>query len=180
MPEITQTAIKQRRARWNAWAARNPDRLREYRKKNRKRDRALMRRWRQENPEKRRAQNQRYAERYPEKMRTKSRKSKAKWRAENQELGLFVSAKNNAKYKNREFSITLADVVIPDRCPILGTPFTPLGTVPRNFNPSIDRVDNSKGYIPGNVRIISWAANTWKGARTAEEVRALLKYMEGA
>lgn len=43
---------------------------------------------------------------------------------------------------------------------------------------SLDRKDNSKGYVPGNVFIISHRVNTLKGSISLEELRALLKYMK--
>jgi len=46
--------------------------------------------------------------------------------------------------------------------------------------PSIDRVDNSKGYVPGNVRIISWRANRLKNDATVEEMELIIKYMKEA
>lgn len=49
----------------------------------------------------------------------------------------------------------------------------------RHYNsPSVDRIDNSRGYVKGNVAIISNKANTKKGELTIDEVRSLLIYME--
>jgi hypothetical protein len=62
--------------------------------------------------------------------------------------------------------------VIPIVCPILGIPIikevtNKLG--PKTTSPSIDRIDNSKGYIKGNVQVISNKANVMKGNSTPEE-----------
>ena len=41
----------------------------------------------------------------------------------------------------------------------------------RNFKASLDRIDNSKGYIEGNVMWISWKANTMKSNATKKELK---------
>jgi hypothetical protein len=37
----------------------------------------------------------------------------------------------------------------------------------------------SLGYVPGNIRVISMRANRIKTDATADELRAVLRYMEG-
>jgi hypothetical protein len=56
---------------------------------------------------------------------------------------------------------------VPIICPILGIPIIKdikkeQKEVPNPNSPSIDRIDNSKGYVKGNVRVISHKANTMK------------------
>ena len=55
----------------------------------------------------------------------------------------------------------MEDIVIPEKCPVFLVPIEV---------PSIDRIDPSKGYIPGNVRIISMRANMLKSDATLEEM----------
>jgi len=42
----------------------------------------------------------------------------------------------------------------------------------------MDRIDSTKGYIKGNVKVISTRANTLKGDATIPELKVILKYME--
>ena len=78
--------------------------------------------------------------------------------------------RERAKRKGIEFTITDVHVAVPATCPILGIPlfFTP-GKGTAN-SPSVDRLDPNKGYVPGNVWVISHRANTLKSNATSEEL----------
>lgn len=79
------------------------------------------------------------------------------------EIRLFSSARARAKNANLEFSISLEDIIIPENCPLTGEKLNTIIGMGLNWNaPSVDRIDNSKGYIKGNVWIISRLANTMK------------------
>jgi hypothetical protein len=64
---------------------------------------------------------------------------------------------------------------IPEFCPVF--PWIRLefrvGAERQDNSPSLDRIDNTKGYVKGNVRIVSWRANRLKGNATDEELAAL-------
>ena len=58
---------------------------------------------------------------------------------------------------------------------ILGIPITKnicvtIRSGPHNNSPSLDRIDNTKGYIKGNIQVISHQANTMKGNATPQEL----------
>lgn len=76
----------------------------------------------------------------------------------NPEKAMLNTSRQNARKKRQEHSITLKDIVIPDKCPVFNVPFE-RGT---ERTASIDRIDNSKGYVPGNIQIISKRANMMK------------------
>jgi hypothetical protein len=82
-------------------------------------------------------------------------------------------AKNRAAKKGVPFEITSAYIlsILPDECPIFGTPFKYLGNggiLPTS--PSLDRIDPSKGYVEGNVMVISSKANNIKSAYTSSDI----------
>lgn len=87
---------------------------------------------------------------------------------------LLRNAKNRATTHNLEFNLTTEDLIWTPKCPLLGIElFVSSGKVGPN-SPTLDRIDNSKGYISGNVRIISFKANTIKSNATREEIQTLL------
>ena len=94
---------------------------------------------------------------------------------------MLCGIKKRAKLKGLEFNLTLNDIPqIPDICPVLGIPIIPNdGTsTPTDNSPSIDRIDNKKGYIKGNIRIISNRANRIKSDATIDELRKVLEDYE--
>lgn len=105
------------------------------------------------------------------------------WRRKNPEKVLFQEARKRAKVKNLDFSIELSDIIIPEVCPVLKTKLILLGENPDGKggptpnSPTLDRVDSSKGYAKGNVRVISWRANKLKSDATLEELELLVAYL---
>lgn len=91
---------------------------------------------------------------------------------------LWVAAKNRAKKKGIEFNITEDDFVIPELCPLLEIPMHKNPEKACNSSYSLDRIDSSKGYIPGNVWVISNRANKIKSDATLEELELLVKNLK--
>ena len=90
----------------------------------------------------------------------------------------FRSKKANATRLGIEFTIEFGDIEFPTHCPILGTEldyFTEEGW--RENSPSFDRIDPSKGYVKGNVTVISMRANRIKNNGTAEEHQKIADFM---
>jgi hypothetical protein len=92
---------------------------------------------------------------------------------------LLHKAKLRAKEKGLEFTITRDDVVIPELCPILLEPLRIKSGTFNRLSPSLDRINNNLGYVPGNVKIISWQANYVKANMTPEQVERLYWYVKG-
>jgi hypothetical protein len=95
---------------------------------------------------------------------------------------LFNSAKRRAKDKNFEFNIEVSDINIPTMCPILDIPILKVYTEGKKSGPtpnsaSVDRIDNNKGYVKGNVQVISHLANTMKASASPEELVKFAKWI---
>ena len=79
--------------------------------------------------------------------------------------------KNRANKKGIEFTITEEDIFIPEYCPILGVKLDhSYGKGLHNNCISLDRIDPTKGYIKGNVWVISDLANRMKNNASKEEL----------
>ncbi len=100
----------------------------------------------------------------------KINKQKRESRLRNISAVLLKGCKDRALKKGIEFNITLEDIVIPKICPILLQPIIQGTKDNYKFSPSVDRIDNTKGYIKGNIQIISMKANTIKNSATVEEL----------
>lgn len=105
----------------------------------------------------------------------KQANKRSKVKLKNYDLWYF--AKLRAKKKGLEFNIEIIDINIPEICPILGIPLTKENNKQSDSSPSIDRIDNSKGYVKGNIQIISWRANNIKGDGSVEEHKKVVNYM---
>lgn len=89
------------------------------------------------------------------------------------EWKMHQRAKQRCKQSGLEFDLLVSDITIPEYCPILG--------IKLNMNsgrsgayknsPSLDRIDNTKGYTKNNIWVISQLANAMKGAATNKELQ---------
>lgn len=88
---------------------------------------------------------------------------------------MWKAAEKRAKERGLDFNIEESDIVIPKICPILEVPLE-FGTKDNyNYSPSLDRIDNTKGYIKGNIQVISKKANTMKNSATLQELQTFCK-----
>lgn len=106
----------------------------------------------------------------PLKDKSKCKQYLRDWKDRNREKNLFQLAQHRAKTKGIEFNIELSDIIIPEICPILGLPIKKAIDGNRDLSPSLDRIDNSKGYIKGNVQVISFKANAMKLTANKDEL----------
>lgn len=105
-----------------------------------------------------------------------NQKSK-EWRRKNPEKALLIHAKARAKSKGIPFELTVSDIVIPDTCPVLGIPLVSGGKGEPGL-PSLDRILPERGYVPGNVAVISYRANMLKNQSSLTELKKLVIWLE--
>ena len=107
--------------------------------------------------------------------RARQKKHKRKWSVER---WLWWNVKTGIRARNKKGEVSdlkESDIVIPKLCPVFKIPLFRVGGKRTDNSPSIDRIDNTKGYTKDNVWIISWRANRLKNDGTATEFRQLAK-----
>jgi predicted nucleic acid-binding Zn-ribbon protein len=95
------------------------------------------------------------------------------------EWKMHQRAKQRCKTKNLEFNIEVSDIIIPDICPILGIKLNMNSGKSGAYknSPSLDRIDNSKGYTKENIQVVSQEANAMKHSATIEELQMFAKWV---
>lgn len=119
-----------------------------------------------------------YAAAYRETNREKLRASARLYRRTNLPKRLWQAARIRAKEKGLEFDLEIEDIIVPDVCPVLSIPLKVGDGLANWFSPSIDRIDNSRGYTKDNIMVISRRANSIKSDSTIEEMEKILEYMK--
>lgn len=118
------------------------------------------RRWRETNPEKYKA-------------------SLARWKITHKYERIITRLKHSAKKRGLSFSLTveqLQKIPIPTVCPVLGIPLHNGVKYICDNSPSLDRIDNKKGYDISNVVWVSWRANKLKHCATFEEMEKIYNF----
>lgn len=107
----------------------------------------------------------------------KTTEYKKEYYIKNREYLLFLKAKTRARKYSRDFNIELSDIILTSSCPVLLTPYDLTGKN-RWLSPSLDRIDNSKGYVKGNIIVMSYRANSLKKDGTIEEFKKILSFLK--
>lgn len=91
--------------------------------------------------------------------------------------GANSARKRGAKHGAHEFTITEHDLDWPTHCPVFGIELHYPGHYHHDpAGASLERINVAKGYVPGNVRVISLRANLLRKDATAAELVALADY----
>ena len=109
------------------------------------------------------------------------REKEKAYREKNYIKTIFWCRRSIAKSERVEFTIKFEDLVVPLVCPVLGITLDLSGApraggVAADNSPSIDRINPERGYVAGNVAIISWLANRLKSNGSADQHEAIAKY----
>lgn len=96
------------------------------------------------------------------------------------------ASRNAQGRRKRKFELPLIDALALGfsqnwRCAVTSTPFTLYREPVSNRSPlapSIDRIDNTKGYETGNVRLVCVAANYAMNQWGEEPLRVMLAHMK--
>lgn len=91
---------------------------------------------------------------------------------------MLKNARIRARQAEVPFTIAVEDIVIPTNCPILGIPiFQAKGKRGGGENsPSLDRIVPERGYVPGNIIVISNRANRLKSDASIDELRDIASF----
>lgn len=104
-----------------------------------------------------------------------------KKRPDDQRYRMWVSSRNRSHQSGMEHTIHLTDIPLPKYCCYLGVELlyylaNETGADYQWNLASLDRIDSSRGYVPGNIQVISFLANKMKQDATIEQ---LLAFAEG-
>lgn len=102
-------------------------------------------------------------------------RANATWRRANPDYWLWLNAKKRANKQGLEFDLSAEHVkslVAPMVCSVTGISlsWTWDGQDKNPWGPSLDRIDNAKGYTVDNVRVVCWIFNLAKSTWTDDVV----------
>lgn len=109
------------------------------------------------------------------------REASRRWKQANLARRLLHQCRASARYHRHECTITedlLEELLLGMACSATGLPLQTEWEGPSGSNPwapSVDRLNNSLGYVPGNVRIVCWAFNNMRGDFPDEVVETLVR-----
>jgi hypothetical protein len=96
---------------------------------------------------------------------------------------LLRNARSSAREKGWELTITAQEIEVllePGVCFLTGMAFRlDTDALRDDFAPSLDRIDSSKGYIPGNVRVVCFRVNLMHGNLSDEDFLCWIHLLAG-
>jgi hypothetical protein len=156
--------LEKEKSQVKAWKEENKERVKEYSKEYYKNNVSTFKEYR-EDAKKKGIGGKEYLEYYRQNNK-KNRKKKPK-------KLLLSHAKKRAKIKKMNFSLKEEDFEIPELCPILKIPLFHGVEHQIDNSPTLDRINNDKGYIKENIIVISNKANRMKNNGSFKEIEML-------
>lgn len=92
------------------------------------------------------------------------------------EVHMLNRVRTRARKKALAFNLTAEDIHIPTHCPVLGIRLSIGAGRATDNSPELDRIDNRKGYVRGNVMVISRRANRIKNDATVAELEKIASF----
>lgn len=151
------------------------------------RQKEVKKAWREKNKD----YNQRYYQQNKDKVKEQLRqkyqdlKNDTPWRL------AVRRARNRAKQMGFEFNIDdeYIESIWQTTCPVLGIPLfsADFGSgmkrgeskaKAQDNSPTLDRIDSSKGYVKGNIVVMSYRANLIKNCGTLDEHKKIVSFLE--
>lgn len=90
----------------------------------------------------------------------------------------IIKLRDKSRKIGLDFNLTKEDLEVPSFCPVLGIELSLDRETSNDNKPSVDRIDNLKGYIKGNIRVISGRANRIKSDASLKEIEQIYHYMK--
>jgi len=88
---------------------------------------------------------------------------------------MIRNVKYSAKRRGLDFNLDFSDIELPKYCPVLNIKLD-YHTDSQGFNhATIDRIDNNKGYIKGNIIVMSRLANCMKNEASFDQLKLFSK-----
>lgn len=94
--------------------------------------------------------------------------------------GVFYAAKKKGVKLGFSNVADLATYVVsikPDKCPVFNRRFVERGVGFSSWSPSIDKIDPRKGYVRGNIQVISMLANCMKRDASPEQLKQFAQWV---
>ena len=113
---------------------------------------------------------------HPQAVREASRKYRM--HPEGRVRAMLASIRRNAKVRGFEFSLDVDDLLPAmrnGRCQVTGIKFDMQARGLTPYSPSIDRINNSRGYTKDNVLLVIFGYNAAKGTGTHADVMAIAR-----